>query len=75
MTWPSASINTREEDFAVDRTTGENILARLRELFELECRRECDLASVVRVELVEDPVPGDAHTLVWVRPGWEWAHP
>ncbi len=59
--------------------TGECILGLLVDLFEAVCAnrtREADtLVTVVRVELVEDPIPGDAHTLVWVRPGWEWVRP
>lgn len=51
--------------------TGENILLRLVEMFEQECDRAWPHATVVRVELLEDPVPGDGHTLVWVRSGWE----
>lgn len=51
--------------------TGENILMRLIELFEDVCSQQESRVEVVRIELTEDPIPGDAHSLVWVRPGWD----
>lgn len=45
--------------------TGENLLAWLVARFQAVCSSEAPQARPVRVELVEDPIPGDAHTLVW----------
>lgn len=59
--------------------TGESILNILVDRFEAVCAARRDevgmVADVIRVELIEDPIPGDAHTLVWTRPGWEWVRP
>ena len=46
------------------RATGENLVEWLRRRLSNRAalRPDCRL---VRVELVEDPVPGDAHVLVW----------
>lgn len=51
--------------------TGENLLIRLVDLFDKRCQLAWPHATVVRVELLEDPIPGDGHVLSWVRPGWE----
>jgi 6-pyruvoyl-tetrahydropterin synthase len=46
-------------------STGENLLLLLAERFVERCLTRGSHVSCVRVELSEDPVPGDAHTLVW----------
>lgn len=51
--------------------TGENLLGRLIEEFVDRLAHCWPQAQVVRVVLVEDPIPDDGHTLVWIRPGWE----
>lgn len=45
--------------------TGENLLALLVTAFRAECEKQTSSVRVVRVELAEDPIPGDAHVLVW----------
>lgn len=55
--------------------TAENVLSLLVDRLEVACERAGPHVQVVRVELIEDPIPGDAHSIVWVRSGWEWCRP
>ena len=60
-----------DEVMAPQKSTGENILLRLVDRFEAKCDDQGPHVWVVRVQLSEDPIPGDAHTLTWTRRGWE----
>lgn len=60
-----------DEVMAPQMSSGENILLRLVDRFETRCAERGPHVWVVRVVLSEDPVPGDVHTLTWIRRGWE----
>ena len=49
--------------------TGEVLLLTLVRLFDERC--EASPATIVRVRLDEDPIPGDSHMMTWTRPGWD----